>query len=84
MPQAVIPFKMTSKSFAAVVFVIMIAVRLAFSALSALTRRRKKAIAWTRAVPLGRMAHRFLTSDYGRRFVFRGGGNPPGGPLEGV
>lgn len=75
---------MTFKSFAAVVFVIMIVVRLSFSALSALTRRRKKAIAWTRAVPLGGMARRFLTNDYGRRFVLRGGGNTLERSLEGV
>jgi hypothetical protein len=80
-PQTVMPFKMTFKSFTVVVFVIVV---MSFGALSAFRRRRKKNIAWTNAVPLDGMPRRRWTSDYAGRLMLGGARNRPETPLESV
>jgi len=87
MPEAVIPFKLNSRSFTIAIFVIMAVVRLLFVVLGALTRRPwwwKKITAWMKTMQLDETAHHLSTSEYGSRLALRRGHNYRDRTMDGV
>ncbi|PSS22711.1 hypothetical protein M430DRAFT_16661 [Amorphotheca resinae ATCC 22711] len=74
MPQAVIPFKLDSKSFIVTTFTIMVVVRLLFVVIRALLRQPwwwKKITAWMKKLQLDEMAHSRLALRRGRIYPDR-------------